>query len=191
MTERSSDAELLDPLFIDRWSPRSFTDTPVTDDQLAAIFEAARWAPSWMNNQPWRFVYETDGPDRQKILDVFMANNRDWAQHAPVVGLVIAKSEMEGFMARTVDFDTGSAMMSLILQASMFGLSAHLLGGIEVDAAHEMLGVGPEEAKVLCGFVIGHRGPADRLHEKLQAREHPSPRRPVSEFAFKGAHLPS
>jgi nitroreductase len=190
MTNRNSASPLLNPVFTDRWSPRSFSDEPVTDDQLAAVFEAARWTPSWMNNQPWLFVYETDGPDRAAILETFMEFNRDWAAAAPVVGLVLARTELEGFMARTRDFDTGAAMMSLTLQATMLGLSMHLLGGVEVDAAHELTGASPEDTIVLCGFVLGHRGDGSNLDEKQQEREKPSDRKPVSEFAFKGAKLP-
>ena len=191
MTNRSSASPLLNSVFTDRWSPRSFSDEAVTDDQLAAVFEAARWTPSWMNNQPWLFVYETDGPDRAAILETFMEFNRDWAAAAPVVGLVLARTELEGFMARTRDFDTGAAMMSLTLQATMLGLSMHLLGGVEVDAAHELTGANPEDTIVLCGFVLGHRGDGSNLDEKQQEREQPSDRKPVSEFAFKGAKLPS
>ena len=129
MPPRRSDAELLDDVFLDRWSPRSFTDEPVTADQLAALFEAARWAPSWMNNQPWYYLYATDGPDREALLGVIMERNREWAQRAPVVGLVVARTALEGMMGRTRDFDTGSATMSLIVQATKLGLCVHLLGG--------------------------------------------------------------
>lgn len=191
MTDRESASPLLNSVFIDRWSPRSFTDEPVTNEHLDAVFEAARWTPSWMNNQPWLFVYETDGPDRQAILDTFMEFNRDWASAAPVVGLVLARTELEGFMGRTRDFDTGAAMMALTLQATMLGLSMHLLGGVEIDKAHELTGADPEDTIVLCGFIIGHRGEADALPEGLQEKEKPSPRKAVSEFAFKGGKLPA
>ncbi len=186
MTDRTSAAPLLDPVFIDRWSPRAFSDEPVADDALAAVFEAARWAPSWMINQPWLRVYETDGPDRDAILNCFMEFNRGWAAKAPVVGLVLAKTELEGFMARTRDFDTGAAVMAMSLQATKLGLSMHLLGGVEVDAAHELTGTDPEDTIVLCGFILGHRGDPSMLEEKHQEREKPSDRKPVAEFAFKG-----
>lgn len=190
MTNRSSASPLLNSVFTERWSPRAFAEEPVTEDQLAAVFEAARWTPSWMNNQPWLFVYETDGPDRQAILETFMEFNRGWAAAAPVVGLVLAKTELEGFMGRTRDFDTGAAMMAMTLQATMLGLSMHLLGGIEIDAAHELTGANPDDTIILCGFVLGHRGDPASLDDKLQEREHPSDRKSVSEFAFKGVKLP-
>lgn len=184
---RVSDAALMNPVFLDRWSPRGFSPEPLDDDELAAVFEAARWTPSWMNNQPWYFVYETDGPDREALLDVFIESNRYWAQHAPVVGLVLARTELDGIMARTRDFDTGAAVMALNIQAAMLGISVHLLGGIDVDAAHELTGLDPADGSVICGFVLGRRGDPGALSEKHQARERPSPRKPVSEFVFEGA----
>jgi nitroreductase len=189
MPERTSDADLLDPVFLERWSPRSFSHEPVSDAELAAVFEAARWAPSWMNNQPWHFVYGTDGPDRDAILAVFNERNRDWAQRAPVVGLVVAITELDGAMGRTRDFDTGAATMAMLIQATKLGLSAHLLGGIDLERAHDLVGLDPEDGSVVCGFVLGRRGPADVLHEKLQERETPSQRKPASDFAIKGSRL--
>lgn len=191
MAQREPDSALLNEVFTDRWSPRAFSTEAVSEEQLAAVFEAARWAPSWMNNQPWLFFYATDGPDRQGILDTFMEFNRGWASAAPVVGLVLARTELEGFMARTRDFDTGAAMMALSLQATMLGLSVHLLGGVEVDAALELTGSSAEDTNVLCGFVIGHRGDPAQLEEKYQEREKPSDRKPVADFAFKGGKIPA
>ena len=184
--ERTSDSTLLDPMFIDRWSPRSFADTPVTDEQIAAMFEAARWAPSWMNNQPWLFLYETDGPDRAAILDLIMDFNREWVDDAPVVGLIAARPGLEGFMARTADFDTGAAVMSLTHQAHKLGLVVHLMGGIEIEAAFAATGLDPETTNFICAFAIGHQGNGSNLSEKNQEKEKPSPRMPASAFAFKG-----
>lgn len=188
-TARSSAAPLLNSVFLDRWSPRSFSTEPVTDDQLAALFEAARWTPSWMNNQPWLFAYDTDGEGRQPILESFMEFNRGWAAAAPVVGLVLTRTELEDFMARTRDFDTGAAVMSLTLQATMMGLSVHLLGGIDLDAAYAATGADRDTTDILCGFVVGHRGEADALPEGLREKEQPSDRKPVSDFAFRGGRV--
>jgi len=189
MAERTTSSPLTNSVFLDRWSPRSFTDAPVTVEQLDALFEAARWTPSWMNNQPWMFAYDTDGPGRQPILDSFMEFNRNWAATAPVVGLVLARTELQDFMARTRDFDTGAAVMSLTLQATMLGLSVHLLGGIDLDAAYQATGADSDTTEILCGFVIGHRGDASALPEGLQEKEQPSDRKPTSEFVFKGGKV--
>ena len=83
MSIRTADSPLMNSVFLDRWSPRSFSDEPVTNEQLDAIFEAARWSPSWMNNQPWIFAYDTDGAGREPILNTFMEFNRGWASAAP------------------------------------------------------------------------------------------------------------
>ncbi|MDE0267905.1 MAG: nitroreductase family protein [Acidimicrobiaceae bacterium] len=186
MNKRISDSSLMNEVFLNRWSPRSFSNRPVAEEQLAAIFEAARWAPSCYNEQPWYYVYETDGENRQDILNIFTERNRQWAQRAPVVGLVIARTTLEGGSGRTRDFDVGSATMAMLIQATMFGLYAHLMGGIHVDDAHELLDINPEEAKIICGFVIGHLGNPTTLPEPLQKMEQPNTRKAASEFAFKG-----
>lgn len=188
MTEaaRLSDSPLLDSVFIDRWSPRSFATTPVSDEHLAALFEAARWSPSWMNNQPWLFLYETDGPDRADMEAIISEFNRSWAAQAPVLGLVISRPGVEGFMARTADFDTGAATMALTHQATKLGLVVHLMGGIELDLAYEKTGLDQEAANILCGFALGYKGDGSNLSEKHREREVPSPRMPSSAFAFKG-----
>jgi len=180
----------MNPVFLERWSPRAFSDQPVSDDDLAAVFEAVRWTPSWMNNQPWYIAYATQDPDRQAILDTFMEFNRDWAAAAPVVGLVVAKTDLEGRMASTRDYDTGAAMMALSIQATMLGLSIHQLGGIELDDAHKLLDLDPEVGSVLTGFALGHRGDPAQLPEKQQAKEQPSDRKPVSDFVVEGTTLP-
>ena len=142
-----------------------------------------------MNNQPWLFAYDTDGAGREPILNTFMEFNRGWASAAPVVGLVLARTDLEGFMARTRDFDTGAAMMSFTLQATMLGLSVHLLGGIEIDAAYDVTGADRETTEILCGFVLGHRGELTALPESLQEKEQPSDRKPLSDFTFKGGRI--
>ena len=189
MNTRKSASPIMDSVFLNRWSPRSFSDKPVTEDQLNALFEAARWAPSCYNEQPWYCVYETDGENRQAILDIFTERNRQWAQQAPVVGLIIARTTLEGQSGRTRDFDVGSATMAMLIQATMLGLYAHLMGGIHVDAAHELLDIDPEEAKIICGFVIGHRGDPDALSDYLREMEQPNNRKPISDFAFKGTKI--
>ena len=188
-TGRTASSPLTNSVFLDRWSPRSFSAEAVTNEQLDALFEAARWAPSWMNNQPWLFAYDTNGDGRQPILDSFMDFNRGWAAAAPVVGLVLARTDLEDFMARTRDFDTGAAMMSLTLQATMLGLSVHLLGGVDLDAAYQATGADRDTTEILCGFVLGHQGEVSALPEALQRKEQASDRKPVSDFVFKGGRV--
>jgi len=190
MTNRTSDSILLADVFVDRWSPRAFSPAPVTEEQLASVFEAARWAPSWMNNQPWYFLYATEGPDRDAFLDVFMDFNRDWAAKAPVIGLILARTELEGFMGRTRDFDVGAATMAMTLQATMLGLSVHLLGGVDVDASFALTGANRDTTEILAGFVMGHQGDPSTLPESLQAKEQASDRKPAAAFALRSTRLP-
>jgi nitroreductase len=119
----------------------------------------------------------------EEIISEF---NRYWAVAAPVIGLIASRPSLEGFMARTAEFDTGAAAMSLQLQATKLGLRVHLLGGIDLDVAYAKTGFDPDEVNILAAFALGHEGDGSNLSEKHQGREHPSPRMPVSGFVFKG-----
>ena len=177
----------VDPLFINRWSPRSFSDEPLTDAEIASLFEGARWSPSSFNRQPWLFVYETDGPDRELFDSILMEGNRVWASKAPLVGFIFAETKSDdGRRNRVAQFDSGAAWMSLALQARSMGLYTHGMGGIDLDAAHEKLGVSKEFHTIMCGFVVGRIGPREALPEELQERESPNDRKPISEIAHKG-----
>ena len=131
----------VDPLFINRWSPRSFSDEPLTDAEIASLFEGARWSPSSFNRQPWLFVYETDGPDRELFDSILMEGNRVWASKAPLVGFIFAETKSDdGRRNRVAQFDSGAAWMSLALQARSMGLYTHGMGGID-------LGRGPRKTR--------------------------------------------
>ena len=177
----------VDPLFINRWSPRSFSDEQLTDAEIASIFEGARWSPSSFNRQPWLFVYETDGPDRETFDSILMPGNQLWASKAPLIGFIFAETKtQEGRRPRTSQFDTGAAWMALALQARSLGIYTHGMAGIDYDSVHEKLGVSDEYYTAMCGFVAGRIGPREALPEDLQERESPNDREPISEIAHKG-----
>lgn len=177
----------VNPLFVDRWSPRSFSDEPLTDSEVASIFEGARWSPSSFNRQPWLFVYETDGPDREVFDSILMPGNQVWATRAPLIGFIFANTKTpEGRRPRTSQFDTGAAWMALALQARSMGIYTHGMAGIDNDAAYEKLGVSSEYYTVMCGFVAGRIGPREALPSDLQERESPNDRKPLSEISHKG-----
>ena len=177
----------VDPLFINRWSPRSFSDEQLTDPEIASIFEGARWSPSSFNRQPWLFVYETDGPDRETFDSILMPGNQLWASKAPLIGFIFAETKtQEGRRPRTSQFDTGAAWMALALQARSLGIYTHGMAGIDYDSVHEKLGVSDEYYTAMCGFVAGRIGPRQALPEDLQERESPNDRKPISEIAHKG-----
>ena len=177
----------VDPLFINRWSPRSFSDEQLTNAEIASIFEGARWSPSSFNRQPWLFVYETDGPDRETFDSILMPGNQLWACKAPLIGFIFAETKtQEGRRPRTSQFDTGAAWMALALQARSLGIYTHGMAGIDYDAVHEKLGVSDEYYTAMCGFVAGRIGPREALPEDLQERESPNDRKPLNEIAHKG-----
>jgi nitroreductase len=184
---RSAEAPI-DPHFLDRWSSRSFAPDEVTPEQIQSLFEAARWAPSASNLQPWLFVYAHEPESLERVRPIVRDGNRRWADQAPLLVFVFARRhDAKGNANHLAAYDTGAAWMSLALQASKLGLVAHAMGGIHHDRAYAILGVPSDEYEALVGIAIGKRGGADQLPEDLRARESPSPRRAIREFAFPGA----
>lgn len=185
-------AARVDALFIDRWSPRSFSPEPLTAADIASMFEAARWSPSSSNVQPWLFLYETDGPDRAVFDAVLNPRNREWASKAPFLGFLFAATRTEdGRELRTAQFDAGAAWMSLALQAHLLGIRTHAMAGIDRDAAHAKLGVDAGRYAVMCAFAAGRSAPPDALPPALRERERPKDdRRPLGDIAHRGVLAP-
>lgn len=121
----------VDAVFLDRWSPRSFRPDPLRPEQIQSLFEAARWAPSASNEQPWLFVYAVTAEDRARFAEGLVEWNRRWAPSAPLLGYILARTNLlKGNKPNTTaHFDTGAAWMSLALQARRLGLHAHAMGG--------------------------------------------------------------
>lgn len=191
MTAREA-SHPIDPLFLERWSPRAFDGSQIPDTDLKTIFEAARWAPSAFNSQPWRFLYaKRGGPDWQRFLGLLIPWNQGWAHSASVLVYILSdRTPMTGKdgtsqPSRTHSFDAGSAWMSLALQATRIGYHAHGMSGIEYKRAYAELGI-PERYRVEAACVIGRIGDPAMLDEKLRAREHPSNRKPLDELIFEG-----
>jgi nitroreductase len=184
---RVADAEV-DPSFVQRWSPRAFLSEQLDPAAVQSLFEAARWAPSASNLQPWLFVYADTEAQLERVRPIVRDGNRRWADRAPLLVFVFARrlNPKTGEPNRLAAFDTGAAWMSLALQASKLGLHTHAMGGIHHDRAYEILGVPADEFECLCGVAIGKRGPRDDLPEDLQEREAPNDRKNRDEFAHKG-----
>jgi nitroreductase len=181
------------PLFLERWSPRAFDGTPVPEDKLMTILEAAHWAPSAFNAQPWRFVYALKGtPEFDRLLGLLVEFNQSWAKNAGALVFILSKTHSQPPGASgekpnySHSFDAGAAWGLLSLQAGMLGYHAHGMTGIHFDQIPEALGV-PDGFRVEAGVAIGALGDTSDLPEALQSREVPSPRRPLAEVAFKGA----
>ena len=191
MTARQA-AYPVDPLFLDRWSPRAFDGPDIPDHDLFTIFEAARWAPSAFNSQPWRFLYAKRGDANwERFLGLLIPWNQSWAHSASVLVYILSDrmpmTDRTGApkASHTHSFDAGAAWVSLALQATRMGYHAHGMSGIELDRIRAELGV-PERWRIEAACVIGRIGDPAILPEKLQAREAPSDRKPVSAFVFRG-----
>jgi nitroreductase len=180
-------------MFIERWSPRSFTGEPMPESDLMTILEAARWAPSASNLQPWRFVYALKGtPEFDAIASSLMGFNQAWAPNASALLIAISKTHIAGpgqteeKFDRWHSHDTGAATLAIALQANKLGYHAHAMGGVEADKAKEVLGIPAEGYIVESAIAIGKKGPKEKLSAEQQTREIPNGRKPLGEIAFKG-----
>lgn len=184
-------AHPVEPLFVERWSPRAFDASPVSDTDLATLFEAARWAPSSYNAQPWRFLYaHRDTPDWDRMLAVLIPFNQLWAKQAGALILVLSDTIMTGpdgqpKPSHSHSFDAGAAWAQLALQAHRLGLITHGMTGVDFDAARAAFAV-PERYRVEAAIAVGRQGDRASLPEPFQAREMPSDRHPIEAFAFAG-----
>ncbi|HEX9873111.1 MAG TPA: nitroreductase family protein [Deferrimonas sp.] len=178
----------IDPMFTDRWSPRSFAPEPLSDEELQSLFEAARWAPSCYNEQPWLFIYAVSEGDRQRFATALVEQNRLWASRAPVLLFVVARLEFarNGKANRHGIFDAGAAWMSLALQARKRGLYAHAMAGFSVERAHEVLAVPRQGYEIMAAVAIGRRDDPALLPAPVAANEAPNGRRPLVDVAFAG-----
>jgi nitroreductase len=129
-------------LITERWSPRAFSDKPVAPDVLASVFEAARWAPSSSNEQPWAYIVATkEGSENfAKVVSVLVPANVTWAQHAPVLALAVAKLAFEksGAPNRNAQYDVGAASAWLTAEATSRGLFVHQMAGFDPDKARQV-----------------------------------------------------
>jgi nitroreductase len=189
MSERHADHPV-DPLFLERWSPRAFDGSQMPEADVLTLFEAARWAPSAFNAQPWRFLYARRGdPDWARFLDLLVPFNREWAQSASLIlyfcsdSLVETRHGLE--VSHSHSFDTGAAWACLALQASLMGYQAHGMTGVDFERARTELQM-PERFRIEAAAVVGRIGDPATLPETLRAREAPNGRKPVSDFAFQG-----
>jgi nitroreductase len=176
-------------LIEDRRSPRAFADRPVEQEQLETLFEAARWAPSAMNEQPWRFIYATkeDEKDFNRLFNCLVEGN-SWARNASALFVTVAKKtyDFNGNPNSHAWHDVGLATGNLLLQATELGLHVHLLGGFKADKAREVLGI-PEGYEPVTMGAVGYIGDPETLPEALKARElAPRTRKPLQELVFRG-----
>jgi nitroreductase len=181
----------IDRVFLDRWAPRSFSNATITEAELLGLFEAARWAPSASNIQPWRFAYGLRGDAAFKaIADSLMSTNATWAPNASALVLVGAKIHTVRNGAEVVNpthgFDAGAAWENFAIQARMKGWETHGMGGFDHAKARANLNI-PEAYALFCVVAVGKLGEKSALPEALQAREVPSQREPLANTVGRGS----
>lgn len=166
-----------------RWSPRSFEKKAIADADLATIIDAARWAPSCFNEQPWLFITSTES-SFNKFLDLLVDANQVWAKDASILGYIVCNKQFakNGKDNATAQFDTGAAWLAMTLQARMLGLYTHGMAGIKKDAVYDAFAIERDKQTVIAGFALGVLAPADALPEALQEREIPSERKPLKDI---------
>ena len=188
LTTKRTPAYAICPVFAHRWAPRSFSAEPISQKELNFLFEAARWAPSSYNNQPWRFLYTR--PDMYiwpTFVDLMVPANQVWASKAQVLVVVLSKKtfDHDGSFDRTHAFSTGAAVENMALQAACMGIVVHGMAGFDYDKARSELNV-PDDYEVIAMLAIGKIGNKEDLPEHLQTWEQPSDRKSIDEIAWTG-----
>ena len=179
----------VDELFLDRWSPRAFDASIIPEADLATIFEAARWAPSSYNNQPWRILYARRETEQwPAFFGLLVEGNQAWAKDAGALLLFVSKEtfDFNGKPYPTHSFDTGAAWENLALQATKLGLATHGMQGFDYERARAELNI-PEGFRVEAMIAVGRPGDPAQLPERLREREAPSGRKPLDEITCEGA----
>jgi len=170
-----------------RWSTRAFADRPVTGDTLASLFEAARWAPSSGNQQPWSYLVaaKENATEHARLASVLVPGNA-WARQAPVLALSIATVHRDDKPNRHAYHDLGLANENLVIQAVSMGLAVHMMAGFHVDMAREVFEI-PTGHDPVAMIAMGYPGDPESLPEDLRKKDlSPRQRKPIREFVFSG-----
>lgn len=187
-TPADNDKALIEPI-AKRWSPRAFAEREPTDDELALVFEAARWAASSFNDQPWRYIVVRRGePEFADALAGLVPGNQAWAHAAPVLGFSLTSPTFSktGKPNRHAWHDVGAASAQLSIQAASFGLMVHQMAGIDREVVRERFSV-PESLEIVAGLALGWPGDPESLDEPLRERElAPRSRKPLSQMLIRG-----
>ncbi|KHK89367.1 nitroreductase family protein [Novosphingobium malaysiense] len=189
MTGRTAHPKV-EKLIVDRWSPRAFDGSEMPQEDLDVIFEAAGWAPSAYNVQPWTFLYARRGDANwDLLLSQLIDFNQSWAKDASVLVFVVSDSQMRSEKGNSDNhshsFDAGAAWALAALQAQAMGYHTHGMTGIKFGEAEKALGI-PDDHRLEAAFVIGKQAAKETLPDFLQEREIPSSRKPVAEIVKAG-----
>lgn len=174
------------PYILNRWSSRAFDDRQIPEETLFSLFEAARFAPSANNEQPWRYVIARTKEDRERFYTFINEGNRAWCERAPVLAVLAAKrTSSRGNPMRTYAFDTGASWGMLAVEAKYRGLNTRAMGGFDGAKAKETLSLSDDYEPMIV-IAIGYPGDAGTLPEELRERNGPTPRKPREEIVKEG-----
>ena len=180
----------INPLILNRWSPRAMTGEDLDNEEIMSLFEAARWAPSSYNNQPWRFIYAKRNTEHwERMFSLLAEGNKSWAKNSALLVVVISRKNFEfnEKPARTHQFDTGSAWENLALEAFSRGLVAHGMQGFNYDKARIDLII-PDDFEVMAMIAIGKKGSREGLPPELQEKEKLTDRKPLKDIIMEGLY---
>jgi nitroreductase len=178
----------IDSLFLDRWSPRAMSGEEISEAELMVLFEAARWAPSSYNNQPWRILYaRRNGKHWPLFFDLLVEPNKRWAHNAAALLLFVSKTTFDrnGAPSVTHSFDTGAAWENLALQGSLKGYVVHGMEGFDYERAKDVLKI-PDGFRVEAMAAVGKPLDPQDLPEELRKREAPNDRRKLEGTVCEG-----
>jgi nitroreductase len=181
----------IEDLIKKRWSPVAFDDHAIEMQTILSLFEAARWAPSSFNEQPWSFIVaDKSNPEAfEHMLQCLSEGNQAWARAASLLILAVAKLHFDhnGKPNRHAWYDTGAAVMNLVLQATAQDLHAHQMAGFSASKVREMYRI-PDTHEPVTAIAIGYAGDSELLSDALRKRnDAPRKRKPVSEFVYAGS----
>ncbi len=181
-------AHPVDRIFVDRWSPRAMSGDAVSHEEMMTLFEAARWAPSSFNGQPWRFIYAHKGEKGwDKLFGSLVEFNQAWVKNAGALILIVSKTTFDhnNQPSRTHSFDAGAAWANLALQGSVMDLVIHGMSGMDYDTARKAFNI-PQDYEIEAMVAVGKPAEPIALPEAMRAMEKPSDRKAIAEFAFNG-----
>ncbi len=186
--DRTAQYADVDALFIERWSPRAMSGEAICDSELMPLFEAARWAPSSYNEQPWRFLYaKKDTPQWATFFDLLVPFNQEWCKNGAVLVVICSKNPSDhGDLNLTHGYDTGAAWQNLALQGHLKGLVVHGIGGFDREKARAALQI-PSDYTIEAMAVIGKPGDPKNLPDYMRENEKPSGRKNIEEIVCEGS----
>lgn len=174
------------PLILNRWSARSFHEKSISEEALEALFEAASWSASSMNEQPWEYLFASKGTAAfEKMVDCLMDGNQPWAKNGSHMLISLAKRNFEhkGRQNRHHMHDVGAANSALLMQAAEENIYGHMMGGFHMDMALKAFDIDPDEYEIACFIVLGYLDAPEKLDQPFHERElAPRTRKPVSQF---------